>query len=159
MLEIGKKAPAFTLLNQNQEKVALKELLGTHYTLLYFYPKAMTPGCTTQACELRDNKASWSRKKLRVFGVSPDPAERLQKFIEKEQLNFDLLSDPHHKIAEKYGAWGLKKMYGKEYQGILRSSYLISPTGKIVGIIPKVNVKKHYETVMNLLENARQSES
>lgn len=110
--KIGQKAPAFTLLDQNSKKVSLKDFQGKK-VVLYFYPKAMTPGCTTQACGIRDSKKDFQKLNTVVLGISPDDPSRLVKFIEKEKLNFDLLSDEDHAIAEKYGVWGLKKFMGK----------------------------------------------
>ena len=113
----GNNAPAFSLKNQDGETVSLKDFKGKKNVVLYFYPKAMTPGCTTQACGIRDSKAKFTRADTVVLGVSPDPVSRLVKFREKEKLNFDLLSDEDHAIAEKYGVWGLKKFMGREYMG------------------------------------------
>ena len=107
--KVGNMAPAFTLPNQNGEKVSLKDFKGKKNVVLYFYPKALTPGCTTQACGIRDSKKEFDKRDTVVLGVSPDPAKKLQNFIDKEELNFDLLSDEDHAIAEKYGVWGLKK--------------------------------------------------
>lgn len=148
--KVGKTAPAFSLLNQDGEKVALKDFQGEKSVLVYFYPKAMTPGCTTQACGLRDTKAKLSRQKLIVLGISPDPVKKLLKFREKENLNFDLLSDEDHAIADKYGVWGLKKFMGREYMGINRMSFLIGPDGKLKHIMEKVKTKTHHDDVLNL---------
>ena len=144
---IGKAAPKFTLLNQNKEPVSLKDFVGKN-VVLYFYPKAMTPGCTTQACGIRDYKKKFAAANTVIWGVSPDTPERLEKFCQKEGLNFDLLSDPDHAIAEKYGAWGLKKFMGKEYEGVLRQSFIIGPDGKIQHHMKKVNTKTHHEDVL-----------
>ena len=146
---IGKMAPAFNLLNQVGEKVALKDFKGKQNIILYFYPKAMTPGCTNQACGIRDLKAEFVRYDTVVLGVSPDEPERLMKFYEKENLNFDLLSDPEHEIAEKYGVWGLKKFMGKEYMGILRQSFIIGSDGRVKHHIPKVNTKTHHQETLD----------
>jgi thioredoxin-dependent peroxiredoxin len=146
-LEVGKVAPSFTLFNQKGEKVSLKDFRDSKNVVIYFYPKAMTPGCTTQACGIRDTKSQWSKLKTVVLGISPDPVDRLQKFKEKEDLNFTLLSDPEHETAEKYGAWGKKKFMGKEYMGVLRSTFIIGKDGKIKNIISKVNTKTHHEDV------------
>ncbi len=148
----GKVAPAFSLLNQDGEKVSLKDFKGEKNVLIYFYPKAMTPGCTTQACGLRDSKAKLSRQKLVVLGVSPDPVAKLAKFREKEKLNFDLLSDEDHKIAEKYGVWGLKKFMGREYMGVNRMSFLIGMNGKVSHVMEKVNTKTHHDDVLELVK-------
>ena len=111
--KVGNNAPAFTLLNQEGEKVALKDFKGKKNVVLYFYPKAMTPGCTVQACGIRDYKKEFAKVKTEVLGVSPDDPSRLQKFIDKQELNFTLLSDPDHKIADKYGSWGRKSLWVK----------------------------------------------
>ena len=148
----GKVAPAFTLENQDGKKISLKDFKGEKHVLVYFYPKAMTPGCTTQACGLRDNKAKLSRQKLVVLGISPDPVARLGKFRDKEKLNFDLLSDEDHKIAEKYGVWGLKKFMGREYMGINRMSFLVGMDGRIKHVMEKVNTKTHHDDVLELVK-------
>lgn len=150
MPKVGMTAPAFSLLNQDGEKVALKGFQGEKSVLVYFYPKAMTPGCTTQACGLRDTKAKLSRQKLIVLGISPDPVKKLLKFREKENLNFDLLSDEDHAIADKYGVWGLKKFMGREYMGINRMSFLIGPDGKLKYVMEKVKTKTHHDDVLEL---------
>lgn len=146
--KIGNNAPAFTLLNQKGEKVSLKDFKGEKNVVLYFYPKAMTPGCTVQACGIRDTKKKFSAAKTVVLGVSIDAPERLQRFIDRDKLNFDLLSDEDHKIAEKYGAWGLKKFMGREFMGILRSTFIIGMDGKLKHIFPKVNTKTHHDDVL-----------
>src|SRR5690606_6477985 len=120
-LKIGNKAPSFTLKDQDENKVSLKDFLGK-YVVVYFYPKAMTPGCTTQACSLRDSKKELAKNDIVILGISPDSPTRLKKFEEKEKLNFTLLSDEDHAIALKYHSWGPKKFMGREYDGILRQS-------------------------------------
>lgn len=145
----GKAAPAFQLLDQDENKVSLKDFKGEKNVVLYFYPKAMTPGCTVQACGIRDTAKKWSKIDTVVLGVSPDEPKRLVKFIEKEKLNFTLLSDPDHAIAEKYGVWGLKKFMGKEHMGILRTTFIIGKDGKIKHIMSKVNTKTHHDDVYN----------
>ncbi len=157
LAQAGKIAPAFTLLNQDGKKVSLKDFRGEKNVLVYFYPKAMTPGCTTQACMLRDTKAKLSRQKLVVLGLSPDPVKRLEKFREKEGLNFDLLSDEDHKIAEKYGVWGLKKFMGREFMGIHRISFLIGMDGKVEHVMDKVNTKTHHDDVLGLVKELNNS--
>lgn len=151
--KVGKAAPAFSLFNQDGKKVSLKDFKGEKNVLVYFYPKAMTPGCTTQACGLRDNKAKLNRQKLVVLGLSPDPVAKLSKFREKEKLNFDLLSDEDHKIADKYGVWGLKKFMGREYMGINRMSFLIGTDGKIKQVMEKVNTKTHHDDILELVKS------
>jgi len=151
-LEVGVKAPAFSLLNQDGETVSLKDFKGGNIVVLYFYPKAMTPGCTTQACGIRDSKRKLTSKAIVVLGVSPDLPVKLAKFRDKEALNFTLLSDPDHAIAEAYGAWGMKKLYGKDYMGLLRSTFIIGTDGKIKQVIPKVNTKTHHEDVLEWIK-------
>lgn len=145
---VGKVAPAFSLLNQKGEKVSLKDYKGIKNVVLYFYPKAMTPGCTVQACGIRDVKKKFSSAQTVVLGVSPDEPKRLEKFQDKEKLNFDLLSDPEHKIADKYGAWGPKKFMGKEYDGILRTTFIIGKDGKLKHVMDKVKTKTHHDDVL-----------
>lgn len=149
--KIGQKAPAFTLLDQDSKKVSLKDFQGKKI-VLYFYPKAMTPGCTTQACGIRDSKKDFQKLNTVVLGISPDDPARLVKFIEKEKLNFDLLSDEDHAIAEKYGVWGLKKFMGKEYMGINRITFIIDEEGKLVHIMDKVKTKSHNDDVIAILK-------
>ena len=150
--KVGSKAPAFTTVNQNGEKVSLKDFKGQK-VVLYFYPKAMTPGCTTQACGIRDHKDAFAKLNTVVLGISPDAPKRLVKFIEKESLNFDLLSDEDHSIAEKYGVWGLKKFMGREYDGIHRVTFIIDEQGKIAAVMPKVKTKSHHDDVLALIQN------
>jgi peroxiredoxin Q/BCP len=149
---IGKAAPAFTLINQAGEKVKLADFKGEKMVVLYFYPKAMTPGCTVQACSIRDGKKKLAQLKVEVLGVSPDPVAKLQKFIERDKLNFTLLSDEDNSIAKKYGSFGLKKFMGKEYEGILRQTFIIDMNGKLVHIMDKVNTKTHFDDVISFIE-------
>ena len=151
-LKVGSTAPAFTLLNQDGNKISLKDFKGEKNVILYFYPKAMTPGCTVQACGLRDTKRNLSRLKTVALGVSPDSVDRLKKFEDKEGLNFDLLSDEDHKIAEKYGTWGKKKNYGREYMGIIRTTFIIGMDGKIKLIMDKVKTKTHHDDVLEFIK-------
>ena len=150
--KVGSKAPVFTTVNQHGEKVSLKDFKGQK-VILYFYPKAMTPGCTTQACGIRDHKEAFSKLNTVVLGISPDAPKRLVKFIEKESLNFDLLSDEDHSIAEKYGVWGLKKFMGREYEGIHRVTFIIDEQGKIAAVMPKVATKTHHDDVIALIKS------
>lgn len=149
--EQGSQAPAFETLNQNSETVSLGDYHGKTL-ILYFYPKAMTPGCTTQACGLRDTKAELDELNAVAVGISPDAPARLQKFIDKQELNFDLLSDEDHQIAEAYGVWGLKKFMGKEYMGVNRITFIIGPDGTIIHVMPKVKTKTHHDDVLALLK-------
>ena len=146
-LKPGDKAPTFTLLDQSGTKVKLGDLKGRK-VLVYFYPKADTPGCTTQACGLRDVMPDLTKSDVAVLGISPDPPAKQAKFDEKYGLGFPLLADEDHAVAEAYGAWGEKSMYGKKYMGIIRSAFLIDETGKIEGAWPKVSPK---DTPANLL--------
>lgn len=148
----GNKAPAFTLRDQNGDEVSLKDFKGEKNVVLYFYPKAMTPGCTVQACGLRDSKRNLSRYDAVALGISPDPVERLRKFTDKHDLNFTLLSDEDHAVAEKYGVWGLKKFMGKEFMGILRTTFVIDKEGRVVHIMDKVKTKTHHDEVIDILK-------
>ncbi len=134
----GAAAPEFSLTDQTGATVTLASLRGAPI-LLYFYPKAMTPGCTTQSCLLRDVKSDIGS--ARIVGVSPDAPEKLARFDEKYGLGFTLLSDPDHHVAEAYGAWGQKKLYGKVYDGIIRSAFLIDGAGLIAAAFPKISPK------------------
>jgi peroxiredoxin Q/BCP len=143
----GKKAPAIMLKDQDGNKFSLKDQLDSH-VLIYFYPKDDTPGCTKEACSIRDHSKEIKKAGLKVFGISPDDETRHQKFITKYGLNFPLLCDTEHKVAEKYGVWVEKNMYGKKYMGIRRDSFLISPEGKIVKHYIKVKPETHIEEVL-----------
>jgi peroxiredoxin Q/BCP len=145
------KAPHFCLQNQGGKLIDLKGLAGK-WVVLYFYPKAMTSGCTVQACGLRDNMADLKKKAV-ILGVSGDPLEMLQEFIEKEGLNFDLLSDPDHKVADAYGAYGKKSMYGREYMGFMRNTYIIDPEGNLAETWEKVDPKTHAEKLEQFFAN------
>lgn|SRR5690554_2487804 len=147
-VKIGDKAPAFSLLNQDGAEVKLKDFRG-RYLVLYFYPKALTPGCTTQACSIRDIKQELDDLGVAVVGVSPDPQARLEKFRDKHQLNFDLLADEDHAIAEAYGVWGLKKFMGKEYMGLIRTTFIIDPKGKIAEVLTKFSTAGHHQVLLN----------
>jgi peroxiredoxin Q/BCP len=150
--KIGNLAPAFVLKNQNGKEVALKDYKGKSNVVVYFYPKAMTPGCTFQAHGIRDHKAEFKKLKTVVLAISPDSPERLKKFEDRDELNFLLLSDPDHKTATKYGSWGLKKFMGKEYDGILRQTFIVDKNGKLVAIMDKFKTKTHHEDVLNYLK-------
>ena len=152
-LKLGNMAPVFTLLNQAEEKVSLKDFRGKSAVVLYFYPKAMTPGCTVQACGLRDSKKQLAKLGAVALGISPDPVKRLAKFEEKESLNFDLLADEDHSVADKYGVWDLKKFMGREYMGIVRTTFIIDKTGRLVHIMDKFKTKTHHDDVLELLKD------
>jgi peroxiredoxin Q/BCP len=147
----GNMAPAFTLPDQDGNKVSLKDFRGKKNVVLYFYPKAMTPGCTVQACGIRDSKKSLAKLDTVVLGISPDPVARLGKFIDKESLNFTLLSDEDHAIAEKYGVWGLKKFMGRESMGILRTTFIVGKDGRLKHVMDKVKTKSHHDDVIALI--------
>ena len=150
--KIGSKAPSFSLLNQRGEKVRLADYAGKKHVVLYFYPKAMTPGCTVQACGIRDTAADFAALDTVVLGVSPDPVERLHKFEVKQQLNFDLLADDELVAANKYGVWGLKKFMGREFMGVLRTTFIIGKDGRIKHIIDKVKTNSHHQEVLKLVQ-------
>ena len=148
-LKIGDVAPEFTLVNQNEQGVSLSQYRGKK-VLIYFYPKALTSGCTTQSCAVRDAVNDIPEiKDIVALGISPDAPAKQQRFIEKHDLNFQLLCDTEHKVAEAYTAWGEKSMYGKKYFGIIRSSFLIDEAGKLIGVWYKV---KPNDTVPKALE-------
>jgi peroxiredoxin Q/BCP len=148
VLEKGMEAPDFTLQDQDSNTVSLSEQKGKK-VLVYFYPKADTPGCTKQACSVRDSQKSLEEKGIVAFGISPDEPGKQKKFDKKYDLGFQLLSDADHAVAEAYGAWGEKSMYGKKYMGIIRSSFLIDEQGKILERWYKV---KPQDTVPNALQ-------
>ena len=150
--KIGNIAPAFSLLDQDGNKVTLKQFRGEKNVVLYFYPKAMTPGCTVQACGIRDSKKELAKLDAVVLGVSPDPVARLGRFIEKQELNFTLLSDEDHAITEKYGCWGLKKFMGREFMGVLRTTFIIGKDGRLKHIMDKVKTKSHHDDVIALIK-------
>ncbi|RTE87036.1 MULTISPECIES: thioredoxin-dependent thiol peroxidase [Gammaproteobacteria] len=150
-LKAGDKAPNFSLLDQNENEVNLQELLKENRVLLYFYPKAMTPGCTVQAQNLRDEKDALAAKNTVAVGVSIDAPKRLAKFTERDELNFTLLSDEDHKIADAFGVWGPKKFMGKEYDGLHRISFLIEQDGTISKVFDKFKTKNHHEVVLEEL--------
>ncbi|PYZ96941.1 thioredoxin-dependent thiol peroxidase [Alteribacter lacisalsi] len=149
-VEVGQKAPEFTLPANDGKAVNLSDYKGK-YVVLYFYPKDMTPGCTTQACDFRDQKESFEELDAVILGVSPDPVERHEKFIDKHGLTFQLLADEDHKVAEEYGVWKLKKNFGKEYMGIERSTFVIDKEGNIIKEWRKVKVKGHVEEALEFI--------
>jgi len=149
-LKAGDKAPAFTLPDQNGEAVNLADFAGKK-VLVYFYPKAMTPGCTVQAQGLRDVNDELKEKNVVVLGISPDAVKRLPKFIEKENLNFTLLSDEDHAVADAFGVWGPKKFMGKEYDGIHRLTFLIDENGVVEHVFNKFKTKEHHTVILDYL--------
>ncbi|SEQ48049.1 thioredoxin-dependent thiol peroxidase [Piscibacillus halophilus] len=150
-VELGKQAPDFTLPASNGENVSLSDFKGKN-VVLYFYPKDMTPGCTTEACDFRDNHQSFEELDAIILGVSPDPVDRHEKFIDKHDLPFLLLADEDHKVAEDYDVWKLKKNFGKEYYGIERSTFIIDKDGQLVKEWRKVRVKDHVEEALNYIK-------
>jgi len=144
-LKVGDKAPAFSLEDQTGKKVSLADFKGKRL-LVYFYPKADTPSCTKQACSIRDAAKDLAKTNVAAVGISPDAPDKQKKFDDKYELGFPLLSDADHKVAQAYGAWGKKSMYGKTYEGIIRSSFLIDEKGKILHVSYKV---KPLDTVPN----------
>lgn len=152
-VEVGQKAPDFTLPASNGETVSLTDFRGKH-VVLYFYPKDMTPGCTTEACDFRDAHKSFADLNTVILGVSTDPLDRHQKFIDKYDLPFLLLADEDHKVAEDYGVWTLKKNFGKEYMGIERSTFVIDKDGVLVKDWRKVKVKGHVEEALEFIKNS-----
>ena len=146
--EVGTPASDFSLFNQRGEKVSLADFRGIKNVLLYFYPKAMTPGCTLQACGIRDSKDQFAELDTVVMAVSPDSVDRLVKFEDKQELNFTLLSDEDHQVTESYGAWDMKKFMGREYMGVLRSTFVIGKDGLIKHVMPKVKTKTHHDDAL-----------
>lgn len=150
MIEPGQKAPDFTLPDQDGDPVKLSSLRGQP-VVLYFYPKADTPGCTTQACGVRDHESDYSKSGARVLGVSPDPVKKVKKFHDKQALNFTLLADEGHAVADAYGVWAEKSMYGKSYFGNERTTFLVDPKGKVAAVLRKVKPAQHDELVLAAL--------
>ena len=148
--DIGDTAPDFTLSDQDGKDVTLSGLRGKT-VVLYFYPKADTPGCTTQACGIRDHRADYANADAVVLGVSPDPPSKIAKFDTKFSLGFPLLGDEDHSVAEAYGVWVEKSMYGKKYMGVQRATFIIAPNGKIAKVFPKVSPKQHDDLVLKAL--------
>ena len=149
--KVGATAPAFTLPASTGETIDLAKLKGQR-VVLYFYPRADTPGCTKQACGFRDAIASYKKLGVPVFGISPDPVEDVKKFAEKFDLNFPLLADADHAVAEKYGVWGEKSMYGKKYMGVNRTTFIIDEGGNVAHVMEKVKPEGHDQEVLALLK-------
>ncbi len=151
LLEIGQNAPLFTLNNSQGETINLEQYLG-QWLVLYFYPKDNTPGCTTEAQDFTKLNPEFEKLSAKIIGISPDSEKSHCKFIDKYDLSIELLCDPDHNVATAYGVWGLKKFMGKEYMGIIRSTFIINPQGNIAYIWSKVRVKNHAEKVLNQLQ-------
>jgi peroxiredoxin Q/BCP len=150
MLAEGEAAPDFTLADQGGNEVTLSELRG-ETVVLYFYPRADTPGCTTQACGVRDRGAEYRQAGVRVLGVSPDQVGALEKFAGKYDLDFTLLADADHAVADAYGTWVEKSMYGKKYMGVQRATFIVDSEGRIARVFPKVSPKQHDDLVLKAL--------
>lgn len=149
-LQAGTKAPAFTAVNQHDEEVTLKDFAG-RWLVLYSYPRDNTPGCTTEACDFTSGLKAFEKLDATVLGVSPDSTESHQKFIAKKKLKIDLLSDPDKKLLVKYGAWGIKNMYGLKREGVIRSTFIIDPDGKLAHAWYNVKATGHAERVKEKL--------
>jgi peroxiredoxin Q/BCP len=152
MLEVGQPAPAFTLRDQHGEEVSLAALRGSP-VVVYFYPKDDTPGCTTQACAIRDQWAEFEQAGAVVLGVSPDDVDSHARFADRYDLPHRLLADPDRDVIRAYGAWGTKKMYGKEFEGVIRSTVLVGPDGEVAAVWPKVQPKRHADQVLAALRD------
>lgn len=152
VLKLGDLAPAFSRLNQNGKTINLSDFSGKQNVVLYFYPRAMTPGCTVQACGIRDTAEDFKKANAVVLGVSPDKVASLVKFRERDQLNFDLLSDEDKSLAKAYGVWGLKKFMGRESMGVRRWTFIIGKDGRIKHVMDKVNTATHHADVLAFLK-------
>ena len=150
MLAIGEIAPDFTLPDQHGDPITLSELRGAP-AVVYFYPKASTPGCTTQACGIRDHRADYEKLGVRVLGVSPDPVKRVAKFADEHELGITLLADEDHEVAERYGVWVQKSMYGRQYMGVQRATFILDADGRVAHVIPKASPKTHDDAVLKAL--------
>jgi len=150
VIQPGDEAPDFELDDQDGRAVKLSDLRG-RAVVLYFYPKAATPGCTTQACGVRDRRAEYEQANAVVLGVSPDPVAKVKKFHDKERLNFTLLSDQDHAVAESYGVWVTKSMYGRTYLGNERTTFIIDPAGRVAEVLRKVKPAEHDTLVLSAL--------
>jgi thioredoxin-dependent peroxiredoxin len=146
----GDQAPDFELPDQDGNEVSLGDFAG-RTVVLYFYPKADTPGCTTQACGIRDHAADYDAAGAVVLGVSPDPVTAVKRFHGKQSLNFTLLADEEHAVADLYGVWGEKSMSGRTYMGVMRSTFIVDPDGRVAKVFPKVSPKTHDEVVLEAL--------
>lgn len=154
MIGPGDHAPDFELPDQDGEPVRLSALRG-RTVVLYFYPRADTPGCTKQACSIRDREAEYAAAGVEVIGVSPDPVKKIKRFHDKRDLNFTLLADEDHAVCELYGVWGQKSMYGRTYMGAQRATFLIGADGRVAHVIPKASPKTHDDEVLAALDKLR----
>jgi thioredoxin-dependent peroxiredoxin len=153
MIEAGQQAPDFELPDQDGRAVKLSDFRGER-VVVYFYPKADTPGCTAQACGVRDHRADYDQVGAVVLGISPDPVASVKKFHEKYDLDFSLLADEDHSVADAYGVWGEKSMYGRTYFGNERTTFIIDPDGRVAQVLRKVKPSEHDEQVLQALEDA-----
>lgn len=151
--KVGNLAPNFELLDQDGKKVTLKQFRGKSNVVVYFYPRASTPGCTTQACGIRDSASELEALNTVVLGLSPDAPAKLKKFDDKYGLEFTLLSDENHAVAEAYGVWALKKFMGKEFMGVVRTSFFVDIDGKLRYIFEKVNTKTHNLDIIHYIKD------
>lgn len=149
---VGKPAPKFTLPASDGRTISLDDFKGKQIVVLYFYPKADTPGCTKEACGFRDALADYDRAKVAVLGISPDPVKAVDKFATKFHLNFPLLADEDHAVAERYGVWVEKSMYGRKYWGAARSTFVIGKDGKILHVFEKVKPEGHDREVLEWIK-------
>ena len=154
MIEAGTQAPEFTLPDAEGEAVSLSASAGS-WRVVYFYPRADTPGCTTQACGIRDRAEDYAARGAVVLGISPDPVKAVKKFHDKQSLNFTLLADEDHAVCEAFGTWQEKKNYGKTYWGSTRSTFLIDPAGVVRAVIEKASPKTHDDVVLAKLDELR----
>ncbi len=152
-LKVGDKAPAFALKDQDGKTVRLSSFKGQP-VVVYFYPKADTPGCTQQSCNLRDAMPDLKKLKAAVVGISPDPVEKQKKFADKYKLKFELLADTEHAVADAWGVWGEKSLYGRKFMGIVRSAFVVDEKGKLAGVFYKVSPKDTVASVAGVLRGA-----
>ena len=150
MIDVGDKAPKFALPDESGVTRSLSEYAGGHL-IVYFYPKAMTPGCTTEACDFRDSSDRLLSAGFAVVGISPDPPSKLATFKQREHLTFPLLSDQDHEVAAAYGAWGMKRNYGREYEGLIRSTFVIDSVGTVSHVYRNVKAKGHVDRLVEAL--------
>ena len=154
MLETGIKVPNFSLADQNGQVHNINDYRG-RWVIIYFYPKDLTPGCTTEACNFQDALPDFTSIDAVIFGISKDSVDKHKKFADKYNLHFNLLSDENSDVCEQFGVWQKKSMYGKEYMGIVRSTFIVNPDGKIVKVYPKVKVNEHHTEILNDLKELR----
>jgi peroxiredoxin Q/BCP len=149
---VGKAAPGFKLPSSNGQTISLEDFKGKKIVVLYFYPRADTPGCTKEACGFRDALVDYEKARVAVLGISPDPIEAVEKFAQKFHLNFPLLADEDHSVAERYGVWTEKSMYGKKYWGVARTTFVIGKDGKVLHVFEKVKPQGHDAEVLDWLK-------